>query len=692
MSKDILPLLNRDINWLSFNERVLQEAEDPRNPLYERLKFLAIFSSNLDEFFSVRVSRLRQIKSVDKQLRKKLALKPSKEVKTILKIVKKQQDRFGIIFNTTIIPELASHNIYLLSPDKYSFNHSGYTSEFFINKIFPEIDVRIIDPKEDKHPFLENNKLYFIVTFEESEKIGIINIPVDEIGRFVTIPSNDQKHHITFIDDIIKSNLHNIFDDFSPINCYQIKLSRDAELYIDDEFDGILAEKIKESLGKRKTGQPTRLLYDAGMPGKLIKTIRNLFDLGKIDMMPGGKYHNFSDFFSFPDPTNNSILHYPEQKLIEHSVLENCSNYFDVLKQEDQMIHLPYMSFDYVQRFISQAAIDKHTTEINISLYRIAEESQLTSALIKALENGKKVTVFVEAKARFDEENNLKWGEILKIKGADVHYSYPKIKVHSKILLIKRNEGNQVNHYAYIGTGNFNSITSKFYCDHGLFTADNRITEELAEVFKILSGKIDESSFNHLLVSPINTRKAFEELIETEINNKKQGKEAYIKAKLNSLEDPKIISKLYEASKAGVKIDLLVRGFCCLVPDDSENSLNIRATSILDRYLEHGRIYKFANDNEPVTYIGSADWMVRNLDKRIEVLTPIYDQNLKNEINHILDIQIADNVKARYHSSTGANKYVSQDENSKAIQSQLEISRYLKELHNKEVQLSKQNL
>lgn len=688
MSKDNVPLLKRDLNWLSFNERVLQEAEDHKNPLYERLKFLAIFSSNLDEFFRVRVSRLRQIKSVDKQIRKKLALKPSKEVKTILKTVKKQQVRFGIIFNTTIIPELASNNIYILSPEKYSFNQSAFISEYFINKVFPNINARIINPDEDKHPFLENNKLYFIVTFDESEKLGLVNIPVDKVGRFISIPSNDPKHHITFIDDIIKNNIPVIFDDLSPKKCYQIKLSRDAELYIDDEFDGVLAEKIKESLGKRKTGQPTRLLYDAGMPRTLAKTVRKLFDLGKIDMMPGGKYHNFSDFFSFPDPTNNASLHYPEQDVIKHAVLENSSSYFDILKRKDQMIHLPYMSFDYIQRFISQAAVDKYTTEIHISLYRIAEESKLTSALIKALENGKNVNVFVEAKARFDEENNLKWGEILKTKGATVHYSYPKIKVHSKILLIKRTENDQERGYAYIGTGNFNANTSKFYCDHGLFTADERITTELNQVFNILSDTIEESSFNNLMVSPFTTRKTFEALIDTEIQNHKQGKPAFIKAKLNSLEDPKIISKLYEASKAGVKIDLVVRGFCRLAADSKEYSSNITAISILDRYLEHGRIYTFSNNNNPVTYIGSADWMVRNLDKRIEVLTPIYDNDLKDEINHILDLQLSDNIKARHHDSNGSNNYVTKSDMDKDIRSQLEIPKFLKNIHQKEKALS----
>ncbi|RZS90660.1 polyphosphate kinase 1 [Aquimarina brevivitae] len=676
-----IPLLNRDINWLSFNKRVLQEAEDTKNPLFERLRFLAIYSSNLDEFFRVRVARLRQIKSVDKKIRKKLALKPSKEVKKIVKIVKKQLHEFGVIFNTKIIPELASNGIYILSEKKFTDPQKAFAKAYFNDSILPYLTVNIIDLSQEATPFLQNNKLYFVVIFDQNDKVGIVNIPVDHLGRFIQFPTHHGKHYIAFIDDLIQYNIQQVFNDVEVKMCYQIKLSRDAQLYIEDEFKGELADQIKESLSKRITGQPTRLLYDASMPENLVKKIRKLFGLGKIDMVPGGQYHNFSDFFSFPDPTDNQTLHFSKEQPIIHNNFTKPQDLFQLISKRDQLLHFPYMSFDHVQDFIALAATDRHTTEIKISLYRIAEESALTSALLTALANGKKVTVFVEVKARFDEKNNLKWGEILANKGAEVHYSYPKIKVHSKILLVHRIENNKEVSYGYIGTGNFNAKTAKIYCDHGLFTKDERVTKELQLVFDILSGSTNQPSLKHLTVSPYTTRLQFNTLIDREIENAGNGRIAFIKAKLNSLEDPEIISKLYEASKAGVTIKLVVRGFCCLVPNDPIHSKNIKAISIVDRYLEHGRIYSFANGGKIKTFIGSADWMVRNLDKRIEVLTPIYNQDLKEELNTILDLQLADNVKARLHDDMGLNRYVRRKNEDKKIRSQKEIRTFLKTTH-----------
>jgi len=476
MSLNKYPYRHRDLNWLSFNERVLQEASDTKNPLYERLKFLAIFSSNLDEFFRVRVARLRQIKKIDKNLRQKLALKPTKLVKEIIQKVKKQQDRFGTIFFDELIPKLADQKIHLIDEKAYNFEQQKYATEFFIAKVFPLITAEVISPPKEKATFLENNKLYYIVTFEENTAFGIVNIPSDDLERFICFPTTNNNSYITFLDDVIRLNLDQIFDELTVSACFQIKISRDAALYIDDEFEGVLAEKIKESLSQREDGQPTRLLFDASMPKDLKRKVRKFFGLGKIDMVPGGKYHNFSDFFNFPDPTNNPFLHYPPAHKIRHKSFENNESYFDIISKKDQLVHFPYMSFDYVQNFINQASKDNKVTEIKISLYRVAKESELTNALLTALENGKRVTVFVEAKARFDEENNLKWGKIFEEKGASVFYSYPKIKVHSKILLIKRTEYKKSVDYAYIGTGNFNSKTSKIYCDHGLFTANPLIT------------------------------------------------------------------------------------------------------------------------------------------------------------------------------------------------------------------------
>lgn len=689
MSLNKYPYRHRDLNWLSFNERVLQEASDTTNPLYERLKFLAIFSSNLDEFFRVRVSRLRQIKKIDKTLRQKLVLKPTKLVKEIIQKVKKQQNRFGTIFFEELIPKLADQKIHLIDENAYNFEQQKYATEFFIANVFPLIKTEIISATEEKYTFLENNKLYYIVTFEESTAFGIVNIP-SELERFICFPTTHSSAYITFLDDIIRLNLDQIFDQLTASDCFQIKISRDAALYIDDEFEGVLAEKIKESLSQRDDGQPTRLLFDAAMPKDLKRQVRKFLGLGKIDMVPGGKYHNFSDFFNFPDPTHNPFLHYPPAHKILHNSFENNDDYFEVISKKDQLVHFPYMSFDYVQNFINQAAKDKKVTEIKISLYRVAKESELTTALLKALENGKKVTVFVEAKARFDEENNLKWGKIFEAQGASVFYSYPKIKVHSKILLIKRTEHKKTVDYAYIGTGNFNAKTSKMYCDHGLFTANPLITKDLSEVFEVLSGKVIFPKPKHLLVSPFTTRITFEKLIDTEIKNALKGKKSGITAKLNSLEDKKIIKKLYNASCAGVKIRLLVRGFTCLIPELKGISDNIHMTSIIDRYLEHGRIYSFENNGDPQIFMGSADWMTRNLDKRIEVLTPILDLACKKELLEILAMQINDTVKARIHNAEETNAYKKKmDDNTPSIQSQYQIRAYLKKVHTPTYILSK---
>jgi polyphosphate kinase len=670
-------LKHRDLNWLSFNERVLQEATDKINPLYERIKFLAIFSSNLDEYFRVRVSQLRQIKKLKKSIRKKLALRPNKTTKLILEEVKLQQQKFGEIYRTEIIPELSENGISLLYPEHFNKVQKEYAGEYFKNKIAPYLTTLKMDLSEDPEQFLENNVLYFAITFKNNENLGLINIPTDKCGRFVLFNNNV----ITYLDDIIRNEIPSLFPDENISGVYEIKLSRDAELYIDDEFDGVLAEKIYESLAQRTDGQPTRLLYDASMPEDTQKKLRKLFKLGQIDMMPGGEYHNFSDFFSFPDPTNNPKLHFEKFFPVKHKVLENTKDYFAEISEKDRSVHFPYMSFNYIESFLEQAANDTDVEEIKISLYRVADESKLTSILLKALENGKKVTVFVEAKARFDEENNLEWGRKFKEKGAEVIFSFPKIKVHSKILLVVRREKDKAVNYAYIGTGNFNSKTSKIYCDHGIFTADKRLTKEISRIFNVLEGKMIVPREEHLFISPFSTRKNFTSLIMNEIENALAGKKAAITAKMNSLEDPEMIELLYKASNAGVKIRLLIRGFTCLIPGIQGMSENIYITSIIDQFLEHGRIYLFENDGDQKIYFGSADWMTRNLDSRIEVIAPIYDKDIAAEFKDILELQLNDNVKARILDDDESNEYVKTGPNEKAIRSQYEIYSYLKEKH-----------
>ena len=673
-------LRHRDLNWLKFNGRVLQEAKDPNNPLYEKIKFLAIFSINLDEYFQVRVSQLRQLKRIDKSIRKQLALKPNKQVKEILAEVKDQQQEFGRIFYEIIVPELAENNIFLLDKKDLESSKSSTTANFF-KEAAPYISPILIKNDRKEELFLENGILYLLLTFKDDDALGIVNLPVEQCGRFVEYKSSAGTHEIAFIDDIVKSKAPALFPDYEVEAAYDIKISRDAELYIDDELEGFLAEKIYESLQQRDQGQPTRLLYDSQMPKDIQKRLRKLLGLGKIDMMPGAEYHNFSDFLEFPDPTDNSDLHVEPLEPVPHKTLENSSDYFEKIKEKDQSVHFPYISFDYVERFLHQAATDKHVTNIKISIYRIAAESGLTKSLLRALENNKKVTVFIEAKARFDEKNNIDWGRKFEDVGAKVIYSYPRIKVHSKILLVKRQESNKIQRYAYIGTGNFNSKTSKPYCDHAIFTAHEKITKELNRLFSVLERELIIPRAKRLLISPFSTRKKFSDMIKREINNARQGKKAAVTAKMNSLEDPEMIELLYEASNAGVKIQLLVRGFCCLVPEVEGMSENIYVTSIVDRFLEHGRIYLFYNDGDEELFFGSADIMIRNLDRRIEVIAPIYDPDIFKEFKDILEIQLKDNVKARIQDASESNEYVQRKPNEKPVRSQIEIYKYLKQKH-----------
>ncbi|MGJ8684419.1 MAG: polyphosphate kinase 1 [Nonlabens sp.] len=674
------PIRHRDLNWLSFNDRVLQEAKDETNPLYERLKFVSIFSSNLDEFFRVRVSQLRQIKKVNKSLRKKLAFRPNKILKEILKKVNEQQEELGAIFFDTIIPELKENNIQLLSFEELNTSYLEEATSYFNENIKELLKIDTIKASTNSDVFLENSELYFLVTFKSAMQYGIVNIPSDQLPRFVELKVDGDQHVIAFIDDILKSQLGGLFPKEEITNSFAIKLSRDAELYLEQEIDGeldqTLADLIYESLSQRLEGQPTRLLYDSSMPKEVRKNLRKSLGLGKVDMVAGGAYHNFDDFIKFPEPTDNKKLKAEKLSSIKHKAFQEADNYFDVIREKDQLVHFPYMSFDYVQNLINQAATDELVREIKISLYRVADHSALTDALLLALENGKKVTVFIEAKARFDEENNIKWGRIFEDKGAHVIYSYPKIKVHSKVMLILREEGKKLRRYAYIGTGNFNAQTSKFYCDHGLFTAHKKITKELHRVFKVLQGDMIIPRAKRLLISPFTTRATLEELIRNETEAAKAGKPCSITAKMNQLEDEKIIKLLYKASIAGVPIRLIVRGFSRLIPGVKGLSENIYMTSIVDQFLEHGRIYKFHNLGKPLMFTGSADWMTRNLDRRIEVLTPIYDQDIFKELDDILNIQLADNVKARVHTEKEDNQIVSSTD-SKTVRSQIDIHSYL---------------
>jgi polyphosphate kinase len=668
--------LDRDIDWLAFNERVLQEAEDDLNPIYERLKFLAIFSSNLDEFFKVRVSKLRQIAKVKKKYRKPLALKPNKLLKEILVKVNAQQERFGKVFREQIKPVLSKLNIYILEIEDFSESQQLFSKSYFKEKIAPS--VKRLNNDEISASSFEDGALYLALKFKDIEALHFVTIPSKTLGRFHKMPSENAFYCYAFLEDLIKVNADLLFPEFQLESRYVIKLSKDAELYLDDDYEGEWIQQIYDSLSKRQTGQATRLLCEVGMPTEIKKQIRKRLGLGKVDMVAGGRHHNFSDFFSFPNPMDNPKLFFKPFPALMHKALSASKDMFKCIKDNDQILHLPYQSFSHLEDWVTQASEDTSVVSIQISLYRIAKDSRLTTAILKALENKKKVSIFVEAKARFDEENNLKWGKIFEEKGAEVFYSFQNIKVHSKILLIRRLEKNKAIDYAYIGTGNFNAKTAKIYGDHGLFTANKSITKDLVKVFNVLKREVVQPKFKTLLVSPFNNRSSLNDLIQFEIDSALKGLPSGITLKMNALEDQQMIDRLYEASNAGVKIKLLIRGFCRLKPNVPNLSENITLISIVDRFLEHSRIFIFHNQGSEKMFVGSADWMTRNLDKRIEVLTPILDAKVFQELKHILHLQLNDTVKARMRDALDNNRYVKQTEENPTIRSQYAIYEYLK--------------
>ncbi|WP_452223303.1 polyphosphate kinase 1 [Lacinutrix chionoecetis] len=663
---------HRDLSWLRFNHRVLQEAQDNRNPLYERIKFLAIFSSNLDEFFKVRVSDIRQIKDLEKPLRKKLITKPNKVLKEIRKQVHLQQQAFGEVFVGEIIPALQQENIYLINSEEFSEAQKDIAKTYFEKHIKSKLKSETHNVADKNSVFVENEALY-LTTLLDNNTFEIVHIPDDE-KRFFVFPAANGKHYITFIDDILKYNL-TLQHNNSDLKYYELKLSRDAELYIEDEFSGDLMQKIKESLPKRKTGQATRILIDSNMPKALQSVIKDALDVTNADIILGGAYHNFKDFFGFPNPTDKKLTN---KTLVPkpHPLLSEYDSIFKAIEAKDQLVHYPYQSFEPVIKLLEEAASDPKVTTIKMTLYRVAKKSRLNDAIANAAKNGKKVTVFIEAKARFDEENNLKWGKIFKENGANVIYSYPGIKVHSKILYIERETEESSIRYGYIGTGNFNENTAKLYTDFGLMTTNKKITKELNRVFLVLEGVLIVPKAKKLLISPFTSRHKFSAMVEREIALSHAGKEGSIILKMNSLEDKQMIKLLYKASNAGVKIRLLIRGMCSLIPGIKNQSENITVTSIIDRFLEHGRVYLFGNDGDEKLYIGSADWMTRNLTHRIEVIAPVLDPDNFKIVKDILELQLADNVKARIIDAEQKNEYITN--NKKPLQSQLATYEFFK--------------
>ncbi len=652
------PLLDREKSWLHFGHRVLQEAADESVPLLERLFFCGIFSSNLDEYFRVRVASLRAVvrdENQDEQLRQGAR----RLLHDIHRIVLSQQEEYGGIIGT-IFSRLEDEGIRRVDDKTVGAEHHEFLRDFFAESVAPHVHVTV--PEEGETPFLENRQVYLVVEVWGVDSgiaepgYGFVQIPPD-LDRFVVLPEVDDEHEVMYLDDVLRFNLDRLFPGHDVGRAFAVKLTRDAELYVDDEFDGGLVEAIRQSLGNRETGLPSRFLYDMRAPYQLIHTLQHWLQLSEEDMVVGARYHNLNDLMGFPR-FGRSDLSFPDWPPLPHPVLDRAPSILEAVRAQDQVVHMPYQTFDSVVRFLEEAAGDPEVEELWLTVYRVASDSAILRALIHAAESGKKVTVFMEVQARFDEESNLLWADRLESAGVRTLYSMRGLKVHAKIAMVVRREGGKRVRYAYVGTGNFNEKTSRIYADHGIFTADERITVDVEQVFLFLAGEVDEPRVEHLLVAPFTLRKGFNRLIEHERDRALEGRESGMALKMNALQDGKIIGRLYEASVAGVPIRLIVRGICCLIPRLRGVSESVDGRSILDRYLEHARIYVFHHDGEERMYLASADWMKRNLSRRVEVAIPVYDDEVKRQLMRSLELQLSDDARARYIDGDGKNEYV----------------------------------
>lgn len=674
--------IHRDYSWLDFNYRVLQEAKDPNVPLLERIKFLAIYSSNLDEFFRVRVASHRHLLKVGKKTMRELDYDPESVLIKIQEIVSAQTAEFGEIFHDQIIPELKRQGIYLVQRDDLTQAQEAFIDSYFQENLLPFVQPVLL-VKNKIRPFLNNKALYLAVLMKDKEgpsnrfEYGIIKIPSDHLPRFIELPSSRYGHEVIMLDEIVRHSAMWLFPGYQVIDTFSIKLTRDGELYIDDEYQGDLVKKIKSSLLKRDVGPASRLVYDKRLPNHFLHYLMDVLGVEKLGLFPEGRYHNNFDFFKFPDFGKNHLKDQPLPPM-DYLPLSRTESIFDPIRQSDHLIHLPYHAYEPVIRFFEEAAVDPDVTHIKIIQYRVAVNSRIMEALIRAVASGKQVYAFIEVKARFDEEANLRWGEQLEKAGVTVRYSFPGLKVHSKLALIRRLENGQEKLYAYLSTGNFNEVTAKVYSDLGMFTSDPRLTNEVARVFSFLETvKLPSENFRHLLVGQFNLRQTLVQLIDFEISQAQQGKPASIVIKINSLQDEEMIEKLYEASQAGVKVELNIRGICSLIAGKKGLSEHIKAFSIVDRFLEHSRIFIFHHGGDEKVYLSSADWMERNLSFRIETAFPVYDPELIREIKDILQIQRNDNVKARSLKYNRINTYINTG-NDFAQRSQHETYYYLR--------------
>ena len=686
MSQEINLYYPKELSWLSFNERVLQEAADKTNPIVERIRFLGIYSNNMDEFFRVRVAEVRRQLTIytnnkDEQKEQEIKSLLDKMNKKILSLTKDFDKVFKDVERT-----LARYNIHIIDNTEATEFQKNWLESFFKNKVLRHIAPILVHRKVNLVERLNDSGNYLVVQIQSTDKANryaIIEVPTD-LSRFVVVPpeKSKKKKHIILLDDIIKLNLERIFKgfvEFDSLQAFSFKMTRDSEYEINDEIDESYMEKMSEGMKQRLIAEPVRFTYDENMPEDMLEFIKKKLGMSSLDsVIASGAYRNFRDFIGFPN-VGREYLENPELPAIHTQDFSRYDTVFEAITANDVLLYYPYHRFLHLSEFVRQAAFDPSVKHIRMNMYRLASKSRIISSLIDAVDNGKNVTVVMELKARFDEEANIEWSKRMTDAGIRVLLGIPTLKIHSKLCVVTREEKGELVHYAHIGTGNFNEKTAKIYTDFSLFTRNQEIATEAVSVFDLIQYPYRSFKFKHLQVSPINNRTNLQKLIRSEIANATQGKKARIDLKVNNLVDAELIDDLYRASQAGVKIRAIIRGMCALVPGIKGVSDNITITSIVDRFLEHPRLVIFENEGDPKVYISSADWMARNMDNRIEVGCPIYDSKLKQRIIDIMEIQFKDTTKARIIDAEQKNAYVARG-NRKKIRSQVEIYNYLTDL------------
>ncbi|MGR5212691.1 polyphosphate kinase 1 [Vibrio rotiferianus] len=682
--------IEKELSWLSFNERVLQEAADKTVPLIERIRFLGIFSNNLDEFYKVRFADVKRRILISQERG------DSDNSKHLLTKMQSKALRLNEQFDelySELIREMARRRIFLVNENQLDDTQKRWITKYFRKEVMPHITPLLIKDDIDVLQFLKDEYAYITVDLRNGDQsqYALIEIPTDHLPRFVMLPEKKGKRRKTIIllDNIIRYCLDELFKGFfeyDELNGYAMKMTRDAEYDLRFEVEYSLLEQMSEGVNQRLTALPVRFVYERDMPQKMLSFLCNKLGISSYDnLIPGGRYHNFKDFINFPNVGRDYLENKPMPPM-KCADFEGYANSFEAIKTKDILLHYPYHTFDHISELVRQASFDPKVLSIKINIYRVAKDSRLMNSLIDAVHNGKSVTVVVELQARFDEEANIEWSRILTEAGVHVVFGAPGLKIHSKLLLISRREEGEIIHYAHIGTGNFHEKTARIYTDFSLLTADQEITDEVRNVFGYIENPYRPVKFNHLIVSPRNSRTQLYRLIDGEIANAKAGKKAALTIKVNNLVDRGIINKLYGASNAGVKINMIIRGMCSLVPGIEGVSENIRIISIVDRFLEHPRVIITHNAGDPQVYISSADWMTRNLDHRIEVAVPIRDPRLKQRVIDITNIHFTDTVKARLIDKEMSNNYVPRG-NRKKVRSQVAIYDYLKHI---EKQIRKQ--